>query len=123
MRRREVIAGLSAVGSAAAWPLRVSAQTERTRRIAVLMSWAAGDPESLVRLAAFRDGLQKLGWREGHNLRLDIRWATSDTGLTQVFRERTGRLAAGHNPVPDNSDDRRAPSAHPRHSHYLRGSF
>ena len=85
MRRREVIAGLSAVGGAAAWPLRVGAQTERTRRIAVLMSWAAGDPESLVRLAAFRDGLQKLGWREGHNLRLDIRWATSDTGLTRYF--------------------------------------
>jgi putative tryptophan/tyrosine transport system substrate-binding protein len=85
VRRREVIAGLSAVGSAAAWALRVSAQTERTRRIAVLMSWAVGDPESLVRLAAFRDGLQKLGWREGHNLRLDIRWATSDTGLTRHF--------------------------------------
>jgi putative ABC transport system substrate-binding protein len=85
VRRREVIAGLSAVGSAAAWPLRVSAQTERTRRIAVLMSWAVGDPESLVRLAAFRDGLQKLGWREGHNLRLDIRWATSDSGLTRHF--------------------------------------
>ena len=85
MRRREVIAGLSAVGGAAAWPLRAGAQTERTRRIAVLMSWAAGDPESLVRLAAFRDGLQKLGWREGHNLRLDIRWATSDTGLTRYF--------------------------------------
>ena len=87
VRRREVIAGLSAVGGAAAWPLRVSAQTERTRRIAVLMSWAAGDPESLVRLAAFRDGLQKLGWREGHNLRLDIRWATSDTGLTRLSRK------------------------------------
>jgi len=85
MRRREFIAGLGAAFGAAVWPLRVGAQAERTRRIGVLMSWAAGDPESLVRLAAFRDGLEKLGWREGHNLRLDVRWATSDTGLTQAF--------------------------------------
>ena len=87
MRRREVIAGLGAACGAAAGPLRVGAQAERTRRIGVLMSWAAGDPESLVRLAAFRDGLEKLGWREGHNLRLDVRWATSDTGLTQLSRK------------------------------------
>ena len=85
MKRREVIVGLGAAFGAAVGPLRVGAQAERTRRIGVLMSWTAGDPESLVRLAAFRDGLEKLGWREGHNLRLDVRWATSDTGLTQAF--------------------------------------
>ena len=85
MKRREVIVGLGAAFGVAVWPLRVGAQAERTRRIGVLMSWAARDPESLVRLAAFRDGLEKLGWREGHNLRLDVRWATSDTGLTQAF--------------------------------------
>ena len=72
MRRREFIA---AVAGTAACPLRVGAQTERMRRLGVLMSWAAGDPESLARVAAFRDALQKLGWTEGRNLLVEIRWA------------------------------------------------
>jgi putative ABC transport system substrate-binding protein len=55
------------------------------RRIGVLMSWAAEDQESLARVAAFRDALQKLGWTKGRNLLLEIRWAASDTGLTQEF--------------------------------------
>ena len=91
MRRREVIAGLSGVGSAAAWPLRVSAQTERTRRIGGAHELGGRGPGVAGPPSRLRDGLQKLGWREGHNLRLDIRWATSDMGLTQGFRERTGR--------------------------------
>src|SRR5215204_910485 len=82
MRRREFIA---AVAGTAACPLRVGAQTERMRRIGVLMSWAAGDPESLARVAAFRDALQKLGWTEGRNLLVEIRWAESDARLTQEF--------------------------------------
>jgi putative tryptophan/tyrosine transport system substrate-binding protein len=49
------------------------------------MSWAAGDPESLARVAAFRDALQKLGWTEGRNLLVEIRWAASDARLTQEF--------------------------------------
>jgi transposase len=60
MRQREVIAGLGAAFGAAVWPLRVVARAERTRRIGVLMSWAAGDPESLVRVAPFRAELQGL---------------------------------------------------------------
>ena len=71
--------------SARPWGHSGLARRPSARAIGVLMSWTAGDPESLVRLAAFRDGLEKLGWREGHNLRLDVRWATSDTGLTQAF--------------------------------------
>ena len=85
MNRRAVIALLSAVGGAAASPLRVGAQRERMRRIGVLMSWAADDPESLARLAAFEEGLQKLGWTEGRNIRIDTRWATSDAALMQRF--------------------------------------
>jgi putative tryptophan/tyrosine transport system substrate-binding protein len=82
VRRREFNAGLAC---AARWPLGVGAQAERMRRIGVLMSWAADDPESLARVAAFRDGLQKLGWTEGRNFLVEIRWATSDTALTQEF--------------------------------------
>jgi putative ABC transport system substrate-binding protein len=55
------------------------------RRIGVLMSWAADDPESLARIGAFRDALLKLGWTEGRNLLVEIRWAMSDAMLTQDF--------------------------------------
>jgi putative ABC transport system substrate-binding protein len=72
MRRREFIAGL---GSAAAWPLAARGQQgERVRRIGVLMAYGDEDPEAKAFLAAFRRGLQELGWDEGHNLRIDIRW-------------------------------------------------
>jgi putative ABC transport system substrate-binding protein len=63
MRRREFIA---LFGSAAAtWPLRARAQQpERMRRIGVLMGWPESDSEAQAQIAAFRDGLQKLGWME-----------------------------------------------------------
>jgi hypothetical protein len=74
MRRRDFIAGL---GSAAAWPLVARAQQgERVRRVGVLISgYTEADPEAQVRFAAFRQGLANLGWIEGRNLRLDVRWA------------------------------------------------
>src|SRR5262245_47890280 len=79
MRRREFI-GL--LGGAAAWPLVARAQqAKRVRRIGVLMSLAAGDPESQLRIAAFEKGLRKLGWVEGRNLRTEYRWADSANAL------------------------------------------
>jgi putative ABC transport system substrate-binding protein len=76
MRRREFIAGLS---GAAVWPLAARAQQpERTRRIGALMALAADDPEAPVRVAAFAQGLQQLGWTVGGNVRIDYRWATVD---------------------------------------------
>ena len=48
------------------------------RRIGALMGYPESDPEAQARVAAFRDGLQKLGWTEGRNIRMDIRWATPD---------------------------------------------
>ena len=61
MRRREFITLLG--GAAAAWPLAARAQQgERMRRIGVLMTLAAGDPEGQARVAAFAQGLQQLGW-------------------------------------------------------------
>ena len=70
MRRREFITLLG--GAAAAWPLAARAQQrERMRRIGVLMTLAADDPEGQARLAAFLQGLQELGWTDGRNVRID----------------------------------------------------
>jgi putative ABC transport system substrate-binding protein len=74
MRRREFITLLG--GAAATWPLTPRAQqTERVRRIGVLMGWPESDPEAQSERAAFVQDLQKLGWAEGGNLRIDTRWA------------------------------------------------
>ena len=84
MKRREFITLLG--GSAAAWPVVGRAQqAERMRRIGVLMSLAEIDPEAQARVAAFRKGLQTLGWAESRNVHIDIRWAASDAALTQRF--------------------------------------
>ena len=72
MRRREFI---TLIGSASvAWSLAARAQ-EPKRRIGVLMSLLENDPEGQPRVRAFVDGLQQLGWTDGHNVRIDIRWA------------------------------------------------
>src|SRR5262249_3140848 len=66
--------------AAAAWPLAARAQQpgERMRRIGVLMNQAADDPETHERSTAFRQGLQQLGWIEGRNVRLDIRYGAAN---------------------------------------------
>jgi putative ABC transport system substrate-binding protein len=85
MRRREFI---TLVGGAATWPLAARAQQpERMRRIGVLMSTAENDPISQHRLAALRDGLQKLGWAEGRNLRSEYRWGENDLDRMWVSAE------------------------------------
>ena len=85
MRRREFIGLLG--GAAATWPLAARAQqADQMRRIGVLMGWAESDREGEARLAAFREGLQKLGWAEDRNIRIDTRWATPrDAELRQRF--------------------------------------
>jgi putative tryptophan/tyrosine transport system substrate-binding protein len=73
VRRREFISLLG--GAAAAWPLAARAQPgERVRRIGLLMNSPADDSEGKARFAAFVQGLQQLGWTDGRNLRIDIRW-------------------------------------------------
>jgi ABC-type uncharacterized transport system substrate-binding protein len=75
--RREFITLLG--GAAATWPLAAPAQQgERVRRIGVLMTLAADDPEGQTRLVAFVQGLQQLGWTVGRNMRIDTRWAAGD---------------------------------------------
>jgi len=82
MRRREFIRLLS--GAAAAWPFTVRAQqTESMRRIGVLMIFAESDAEGRGFVTAFREGLQKLGWIEGRNIQIDIRWGATNAALIQ----------------------------------------
>jgi putative tryptophan/tyrosine transport system substrate-binding protein len=76
MQRREFITLLG--GAAGAWPLAARAQSDRVRRIGVLMAYAESDPEGQAWVAAFREGLQKLGWTENTNVRIDYRWATAE---------------------------------------------
>jgi putative ABC transport system substrate-binding protein len=84
MRRREFIALVG--GVAAAWPLVAYAQQPK-RRVGVLMSGAADDPERQARLAAFLDGLQKLGWTDGLNVRIDTRWPVGDADRSRSAEE------------------------------------
>src|SRR5216117_3632269 len=84
MRRRELLATLC--GAAAAWPLAARAQQpDVVRRIGVLMWSAESDQEGQVRVAAFREELQRLGWTEGRNIRIDYRWAALDAESMQRF--------------------------------------
>ena len=83
MRRREFITLLG--GAAAAWPLAARAQQpERMRRIGVLSGLVESDPETPLRVVAFRQALGKLGWSEGRNLVIDFRWGAGDPSLMRV---------------------------------------
>jgi ABC-type uncharacterized transport system substrate-binding protein len=76
MRRRQFIALL---GGAVMWPLAVRAQqSARMRLIGVLMGYAENDRTAQSELAAFWAALAKLGWAEGKNLRIELRWSAGD---------------------------------------------
>ena len=76
MRRRDFI---KAIAVSTTWPLAARAQqAEHMRRIGVLMGYPENDLEGSVFFAAFREGLQKLGWMEGRNIQLDTRWVSPD---------------------------------------------
>jgi putative tryptophan/tyrosine transport system substrate-binding protein len=92
MRRRGFITLLG--GAAAAWPLAARAQQgERMRSVGVLMSLVADDPEGQARVAAFRQELQQLGWIEGRNVRIDIRWAAGDADRIRRYAAELVALA------------------------------
>ena len=77
MRRREFITLLG--GAAAAWPLSARAQqSDRMRRIGVLMPFLANDPEEQARIVVFEQSLQQLGWTVGRDLQIDYRWPGGD---------------------------------------------
>jgi putative ABC transport system substrate-binding protein len=92
MRRREFITLLG--GAAVAWPLAARAQQpERMRRIGVIMSLAADDPEDQARVSALRQGLQQVGWTDGRNVRIDTRWPGSDVDLVRRYAAELVALA------------------------------
>jgi len=86
LRRRDFIT-LVGGAAAAAWPPPAARgqKPERTRRIGVLMGSPESDSEAQTNVAAFRDGLQRLGWTEGRNIGIDTRWATADVESMQRF--------------------------------------
>jgi putative ABC transport system substrate-binding protein len=79
MQRREFITLVG--GASAVWPLAARAQQRaRVRRVGlILSSLAADDPEGQARITAFVQGLEKLGWTDGRNLRIDYRWGLGDS--------------------------------------------
>ena len=86
MRRREFITLLG--GAAAAWPLAARAQQPSgVRRIGVLITLAADDPEAQARIGAFLQGMQEFGWTLGRNVRIDYRWARDVNSISRYATE------------------------------------
>jgi putative tryptophan/tyrosine transport system substrate-binding protein len=86
IRRREFIATLG--GAVAAWPFGVRAQAqrgERLRRVVFLHSLAENDPEVQIRIAAFREGIEALGWTENRNIQVEHRFSGGDFARMQVY--------------------------------------
>ncbi len=93
MKRRQFISLLG--GAVVAYPLVARAQqSDQLRRIGVLMATFAGDPAGESRLGAFRAQLAKLGWIEGRNLRIDVRWG-ADADAAQLERYAADLVALG----------------------------
>ena len=84
LKRRQFLTLLG--GAAASWPLVARAQQgERMRRIGVLMTAAADDPESLARVGAFLQRLQELGWTDGRNVQVEYRWGSGSAGRIRTY--------------------------------------
>jgi putative ABC transport system substrate-binding protein len=115
MKRRTFIAGL---GSAAAWPVVARAQQpERMRRIGYLTPADENDPLAKPRISAFTQALAALGWTDGRNVRMDLRWGGGDTNrIRAVARELVSLqpdiILAG--PTPVTAALRRTPRAYRR---------
>jgi hypothetical protein len=99
MRRREFIAGL---GGAAAWPLTARAQQgDRMRCIGVLIPGDEDDPLAKARISAFAQALAGMGWTEGRNMRMDLRWFDDNTNRIRAANLWSpGRVASTSMSVP-----------------------
>ena len=103
MKRREFITLLG--GAAAAWPLEARAQQAGpVRRIGILMGGSKGDSQNEAGLLAFTDALKALGWIEGHNIKIDMRWAAGNVermkGLAKELVDLQPDLLVGHTTQP-----------------------
>jgi hypothetical protein len=91
MRRREF---MMLLGGAAAWPVAAGAQQgDLVRRVGVLLPFTEGYPEAPVRLGAFQQGLQRLGWIDGRNMRIEYRWGAGDTDRIRRYAAELAALA------------------------------
>src|SRR6516225_7005761 len=91
IRRRKFLA---TVGGAAAWPLAARAQQpDRMRRIGVLLSTREGDPQRRAQLAALVHRLTELGWADGRNARLDVRWTAGSADAARKYAAELVALA------------------------------
>src|SRR5262245_10969558 len=84
MKRRKFI---TLIGSGiAAWPVGARAQQgDSARRIGMLMQYSQTDREGQVRIAAFLDTLQRLGWTDARNVRIEYRWTAGEAGHEKAF--------------------------------------
>ncbi len=83
MRRREFI---TLLGSAAVWPLAARAQqSDRRRRVGVLMAFDENDPQTRGWLSNFTQGLAELGWTDGHTVQIAVRWAAGSIDRMRTF--------------------------------------
>ena len=93
MHRRDFVALLG--GAAAAWPLAAHAQQGGPmRRIGMLLGGGETEPQIVAGLAAFRKALAELGWIEGRNVQIDLRFAVADVDRMRVLVKGIGRAAA-----------------------------
>lgn len=92
MQRRAFIT-LFAGAAIARPPAARAQQIERMRRIGVLMAVAADDPEGQARVTMFVQALQQLGWTEGRNMRIDVRWGAVDADRYRKDAEELVALA------------------------------
>jgi hypothetical protein len=98
--RQELLVALG--GAAAAWPLAARAQqTDRLRRIGLLMNRAADNPEGRDRISAFHQGLQELGWSVGRNVRIDARWGEDDVDHERKYATELVAASRGSPPHCD----------------------
>jgi putative ABC transport system substrate-binding protein len=92
VKRREFITLLG--GAAASWPFPMWArQAGQMRRVGVLLNFPVDDPEGRTRLGAFLKGLEELGWTDGRNVRIDIRWAADDPARYRQYATELVALA------------------------------
>ena len=92
MRRRDFVKAIAS--SSVAWPLAARAQqTDQVRRVGVLMNVSPEHPEGQPFVAAFRQALRQLGWTEGRNIRIDIRWGENDVERDRKYAAELVALA------------------------------
>jgi putative ABC transport system substrate-binding protein len=90
-KRREFITLI--VGAATAWPLAARAQQpDRVRRIGVLMAFSESNPQFRSLVDTFMQGLERLGWVDGRNVRIDVRWAGGDVDRMRTFAKQLAEL-------------------------------